>query len=185
MGVKGKRKCSVCGRWVDSEVAIVINKITYCDVCGEPRKKEVLINKALNDYIYELCEHDQAVMAMMCTQIKRMKDENEGYKASGILATLKYMYEILDPPVEFKPEYGVANVPYFYYQAKKFNEQYFEVKKKLEEEPLQELPTREVTLKRSSMIKEDNEFWTNKKEKELGADLDLNALIIIKKKKKY
>ena len=95
------------------------------------------------------------------------------------------MYEILDPPVEFKPEYGVANVPYFYYQAKKFNEQYFEVKKKLEEEPLQELPTREITLKRSSMIKEDNEFWVNKKEKELGADLDLNSLIIINENEKY
>lgn len=35
------------------------------------------------------------------------------------------------------------------------------------------------------MIKEDNEFWTNKKEKELGADLDLNSLIIINENEKY
>ena len=68
----------------------------------------------LNDYIYKLCGEDNSLMPMMGSQIKKMKEEN-GYKASSILATLKYMYELKDPPLEFNPDYGVHDVIYFYH----------------------------------------------------------------------
>lgn len=176
-----KKKCCVCGFRFDSELILTIDKKNYCEKCANTTlkriEKEKKDNKALNDYIYHLCEEDGALMGLMGKQIKTMKEEHH-YKTSGILATLKYMYEILDPPVEFNPEYGINNVIYYYYQAKKFNEQYFNLKRKAEE-PFEEPPNRVVTLKRSDIIQEEETFWKKKKEKELGPDMDLNSLITI------
>lgn len=175
-----KKKCCVCGFRFDSELIVTYDKKNYCENCGPKEikriEKEKKDNKALNDYIYQLCGEDSALMPLMGKQIKNMKEEYE-FKSSGILATLRYMYEILDPPIEFIPEYGLANVPYFYYQARKFHEQYFNVKKQAENE-IEVPPPRIITLKRSDIIQEEEEFWRIKKQKEMGSDIDLNALVM-------
>ena len=57
------------------------------------------------------------------------------------------------------------NVIYFYHQAKAFNEKYFELKRKAEED-IEPPPDKIITIKRSSLVQEDEEFWKKKKEKE-------------------
>ena len=173
-----KKKCCLCEYYFDSTLITTVDKKNYCSSCFEKFQKEKKINKDLNDYIYKLCGEDGSLMPMMGSQIKKMKEEN-GYKASSILATLKYMYELKDPPVEFNPDYGVHDVIYFYHQAKTFNEKYFELKRKAEEDDIESPPDKIITIKRSSLVQEDEEFWKKKKEKEMGVDIDLNALILI------
>lgn len=171
-----RKKCKICGNLLNEDEIIVIDKLNYCVECAEIREKEKKYNKKLNEYIYSLCGGDRAVMPLMCKQIKNMKDEY-GYISSGILATLKYMYEIMSPPIEFNPEYGVANVPYYYYQARNFNVKYFYLKEKAKEDVCEPEP-KTIVLKRSSMMEQDKNFWENKKEKEMGPDIDLNSIIL-------
>lgn len=171
-----RSKCKICGTLLNDDDVVVIDKIKYCAKCAEAREKEKKYNKKLNEYIYKLCGEDRFAMPLMCKQIKNMKDEY-GYISSGILATLQYMYEIMTPPLEFNPEYGVANVPYYYYQAKNFNIKYFYLKEKAKREIL-EPEDKTIVLKRSSIMEQDKKFWEDKKEKEMGPDIDLNSIIL-------
>ena len=117
-------------------------------------------------------------MPRLGQQIKKWKEEY-GWNSKAILLTLQYMYELCDPPVEFNPEFGLGNVAFYYYHAKKHYEQCRALKKIAEDSEEEDIPPRYITLKRSNIIKDDEEFWKKKKEKELGPLLDLNDLIIL------
>lgn len=181
MGVKGQRKCCVCGKNFPSTLIYTIDAKNYCHVCGaelqKTRQKEIDANKKLNDYLYKLAG-DKDLMPFWCKQIKSLKDDN-GWKSEGILATLKYVFEIQGhPPIE-NPEFGIAwVVERYYYSAKKYHEQLYALKK-TPDEVIQEIllmPAHEIVLKRSDLIKKDDSFLEKKKDLTYGPVLSMDDI---------
>lgn len=102
--------------------------------------------------------------------VKQIKNLHENYhmKYSAITATLQYMYEFSDENIVFDPHICLANIPYYYLDAKEF----FLIKymrEKDNEDYIKEIinkPENIVVLERSNLIKYDNIFDQNKRGKD-------------------
>ena len=184
MGVngRGRRKCCICGSFFPADLIYTIDAKNYCHNCGEDikakREKEIRKNKELNDYLYMLANQDKDLMPFFCKQVKSMKDENQ-WKAESILAVLKYIFEIMEDTPTFDPEFGIRGlVEAFYYPAKKYYEQVFALRK-TPEELIQEIllmPPKEITMRRSDIIKRDEHFLEKKKNLTYGPELDMDDI---------
>lgn len=89
------------------------NGLYYCKSCYPDRLKELGNNKELNDFLYNLCQ-DSELMPFLREQVTYMVNHN-GYKESGILNTLKYIYSHLDNPPVFYPSGGIRYMVTRYY----------------------------------------------------------------------
>ena len=77
------------------------------------------------------------------------------------------MYEYLDPPLEFDEKICLANVPYYFLDAKEYFLKLWE-NKKISSNLVEQILTRPetiITLERSELIKQDSIFLEKKKEK--------------------
>lgn len=179
MGKKTK-KCAGCGREVDPNIEIieVIGGKNYCPTCATTRKKEIQVNKELNDFLYNLCGKENDLMPFLTKQVKRMKEEYD-YKASGILATLKYVFVLSDAPPTFKIEYGIEGVVVRnYYKARKYYEQVYHLKQQSPEAIDEALlsSAREVHLSRQVMTSQEEAFTEKRKNMEYGPLIDLDSI---------
>ena len=110
--------CPYCKEAIeDKEIAIKKSNKYYHKECYEQVQAEKEANKSeyekLIDYIYKL--YDKQIPAFVFKQIKDYVNEY-GMKHSGILRTLKYVYEELEIP--FNEENGIGIVLYKYLEAK-------------------------------------------------------------------
>ena len=107
-----------------------------------------------------------------------MKEEN-GWKAESILAVLKYIFEINEDPPVIIPEVGIrALVETYYYPAKKYYEQVFALRKTPDEviQQILSMPPKEISMRRSDIIKRDVKFLEKKKDIEYGPALDMDDI---------
>ena len=177
MKKSNKSKCCVCGRYVDNELILMIDKKKYCPECGKERQKEKKDYKELMDYIYNLCHKDQTAMGLMVKQIKEYVETYE-YKYGGILYTLKYAFELLEEPYEFIPDAGISFVPYLYHQAYEFCRQYYDLKQTDEEliDEVLSMPPIVYDIKRSQIIADDKQFWEEKRKGQGRSMLDMDDI---------
>lgn len=176
-GPTSVRKCSICGRSFSKEEIIVKNGKNYCPDCNKKKEKEAQDYKDLMAYIDEVSEHDRFLMPMVASQIKKFKTD---YNVTNeeILSTLKYMFELKEPPVQFIPESGIAILPYFFREAQLFYKQNKELALTTEQK-IQEtfsMPVVQVVIKRSSIIKQQQEFEEERKKKENRVVIDLDDI---------
>lgn len=125
-------KCKVCKKYILKIKSIEKNNSFFCSKCYNKLQKEKESKKSdyekLIDYLYEL--YNGQIPVFVFKQIKDYKAEY-GMKDSGILLTLKYIYEQLE--MKFDESNGIGMVIYQYENAKKewLHEQ--EINKAIEE----------------------------------------------------
>ena len=174
-----KSKCTVCGRFIDEQEIIRVNNKKYCSICGEPVLKKANEYKELMEYIYNLCNKDQAVMGLVSKQIKDFVEKNE-YTYTGILFTLKYVFELREEKLEFRPEMGLAFVPYYYVEARNFHKQVYQLDLTPEEEIERALEESRkfitIELKRSDLNAEEEKFWDEQRKKMGREMLDMDDI---------
>lgn len=112
-------KCKFCGKLIeDKSNAIKKSNGWWHNDCLKEKEKQKSENKSdyekLIDYIYEL--YDGNIPVFIFKQIKDYVNEY-GMKYSGILLTLKYIYEELEMP--FDEENGIGMVVYKYSECSK------------------------------------------------------------------
>lgn len=176
------KKCSKCGLNYPIETVVSIGGKNYCPKCKIERDQEANDYKELVDYIWCLSENDNDIFPMITMQIKRLKEniplKDGQLRNRDILATLKYMYEYREPPLVYKPEFGISNIWAFYREAQKFYKQSEQlshtdddlIKQSLTKKPIQ------VVINRSELIKQDQEFEEKKRQQEHRQILDLDAI---------
>lgn len=178
-----RRKCCICQKMFTYDMIYTIEGKNYCHPCGDEFKakelKEIKKNKELNDYLYRLAGQDRDLMPLLGRQAKTLKEEHS-WRTESILATLRYAFDICDPPAIFRPEFGIKNlVEAYYYPAKKYYEKVFELRK-TPDEVIQEIllmPPKEIVLKRSALMKKDEVFSEKKKNLTYGPVLDMDDII--------
>lgn len=159
-----KVKCRFCKTQIEKETAIAVpegkrNKYycnNECKVNDENKSKakqvkkqqtaeqEVSHWKQLMDYITSLYGN-KINYPFLCTQIKNMKNEF-GMKDSGILLTLKYMYEIRE--LTFDDDKGLGLIPYYYQDAKNFYIRKFKIEEMVKNTEFKEEPIIITKIKR-------------------------------------
>lgn len=175
---KGYRKCTQCGQIFPKGEIVQISGKAYCLKCSKPKAKESKDNSALSAYLYDLCDKEQDLMPFLMTQVKRLKDQY-GFKTTGILATLHYLFDITDNPPVFKSEYGIEGIVIKnYYQAKKYYESIRELYKQLPEDIDEALktPVKEVHLNKQVMQESSQAFINKQKDLQYGPAIDLNSI---------
>lgn len=118
-------------------------KVYYCSTCLEIRNREAKAHYDLVDYIYQ--KHDYKHKGIggeyVVAQIKVLKNMYPHYKEGGMLASLKYYYEVLNNDIHPNP---FKLIPYIYDEAKLFYEKRREIKmeylKIKEQKPLESKP---------------------------------------------
>ena len=150
----------------------------YCPKCAAPKKKEVEANKKLASYLYELCDQERELMPFLMTQVKRLKSQYS-FKTTGILATLKYVFELSEIPPVFKPEIGIESIVIKnYYFAKKYYEELHHLAKQSPEEIDSTLtaPVHEVHLDSVRLAQNNNFFKEKQKNLQYGPPIDLDSI---------
>lgn len=124
-----KCKCAICGKEFDRDI---VQSVKYgnrryahynCYPEGEkiPLKKKNK-NAEIIEYLIKLYGKDKVNYPLVGTQIKRYVEQ--GYKESGILASLKWWYEIQGHSVvddaDKNKNGGLGIIPYVYPQAKEY-----------------------------------------------------------------
>ena len=177
---KGYRKCCVCGEQVPSDVAKIINNKAYCITCGEARLKEVKDNVALRDYLYKLCDGRGEFLPFLLKQASQLKNNADyGFKTSGILATLKFVFETSENPPIFNPETGIEWIIIRnYYKAKKHYAQIRELEKfpEIEIDEALAAPEKEVHINKQLVETRQKQFRDKIKDKTFGPIIDLNTI---------
>ncbi len=194
-----EKKCSKCGKVCKIEELVPIGehqegvdigsiKEVYCQDCwskyGKARNREIKIRKQLNDYLYELANHDQYAMILFLSQIKKLqnftaKEGKHKYKDSGILLTLKYAFELSNVRPKIDPNIGIYGLILKYYPiAMRF---YQDCKDTvyLSKEEIDELYAREsveVHIKRSTLEERDRKHTEKLKDWEYGPKIDLDSI---------
>ena len=174
----GKAKCVSCGRKFEADAIIEIDAKKYCPDCARARLKEKEINKKLNNFIYNLCGQDKDAMPFLGRQIKNMTECN-GWKPSGILATLEYIYEELPNPPEYNPMYGIQPMVERYYPiARDRCLQQFQLDK-FPDEQIKEIFNVKpiiINVKRSDIIQQREGFMERYKDRIYGKAIDLDEI---------
>lgn len=150
-------KCKWCGKIIENKLnATKKGNYWWHNSCLEKKEKQKNENKSdyekLIDYIYEL--YNGHIPVFIFKQIKDYVNEY-GMKYSGILLTLKYIYEELEMP--FDEENGIGMVVYKYSEAKNEWLKQREIDKAIEEFEFEE---KEVVVNK----KIDNKQWLKVKE---------------------
>lgn len=175
------RKCSICGTYSSINENTVYKGQNYCSKCNAERELDAKAYRELTDYIQKLADYDNSIFVLIGRQIKSLKEVKEGEYAltnAMILSTLKYMYELKERPLTFKPEFGIANVPYYFREAQQFYYQYDhllqteekKIKESLSREPVQ------IALKRSNIIKQQEAFEEKRKKQKNLFLIDLDDI---------
>lgn len=141
-------KCNTCNTVLDMETAQVRREkgkdVLYCPTCCHDREIQARAHKELLDYIYETHNYREKQIGgeYIVAQIKILKGMYPHYKETGMLASLKYYYEVLGNDVHPNP---FKLIPYIYEDAKEFYQKkraitrhYMELKNepKVEREPI-------------------------------------------------
>lgn len=126
-------KCKFCGKLIEDKTnATKKSNGWYHNSCVEEKEKQKNENKSdydkLIDYIYEL--YNGNIPVFIFKQIKDYVNEY-GMKYSGILLTLRYIYEELEIP--FDEENGIGLVVYKYSECSKNWQRQQEINKAIEE----------------------------------------------------
>lgn len=171
------RKCSICERTFSKEEITLINGKNYCPKCKKKKEKDAQDYKDLMAYIDEISNKDRFLMPMVASQIKKFKTD---YNVTNeeILSTLRYMFELKEPPIQFVPESGIAILPYFFREAQLFYKQNKELAL-ITEQKIQESYNSEpvrITIKRSAIIKQQQEFEEERRKKENRVVIDLDDI---------
>lgn len=150
-------KCKFCGKLIEDKAnATKKSNGWWHNECLKEKEKQKNENKSdyekLIDYIYEL--YNGNIPVFIFKQIKDYVNEY-GMKYSGILLTLKYIYEELEMP--FDEENGIGMVVYKYSEAKNEWLKQREIDKAIEEFEFEE---KEVVVNK----KIDNKQWSKVKE---------------------
>ena len=174
----GKSVCKGCGIRFPTEDMTVVSGLKYCPECAKPRLKEARTNIELNDYLFNLCNKDQDVMPYLTTQVKLMVDNNN-FKPSGILATLKYVYDDSETAPPFNPRSGIQYIVQKYYStARDFYIQVHHLNQTSEDEikRILTMPTETITLTRSELDARDKRSSEKRKDELYGKEIDLNDI---------
>lgn len=137
-----------------------ISNKRYCEECAVVRQQEADNYKKLCTYIYEnLNGKDTCDMGVLTNNIRMMK-RRFGFTDSQIYFTLVYMYEYEEdnPPPPFENENSLLTILRYYSSAKAFWRSYKQLRvKKNEIEQALTLPQNVITIKRSDLIKQEEE----------------------------
>lgn len=152
-------KCKWCGELIeDKSNATKKSNGWWHNNCLEEKEKQKNENKSdyekLIDYIYEL--YDGNIPIFVFKQIKDYVNEY-GMKYSGILLTLKYIYEELEIP--FDEENGIGLVVYKYSECSKEWQRQQEINKAIDEFEFEEkevVVNKKINNKQWSKVKEIN-----------------------------
>ena len=152
-------KCKWCGELIENKSnATKKSNGWWHNNCLEEKEKQKNENKSdyekLIDYIYEL--YDGNIPVFVFKQIKDYVNEY-GMKYSGILLTLKYIYEELEIP--FDEENGIGLVVYKYSECSKEWQRQQEINKAIEEFEFKEkevVVNKKINNKQWSKVKEIN-----------------------------
>lgn len=152
-------KCKICKKEIiDKENAIKKSNGYYHKECYNKLQKEKEENKSdyekLIDYIYKL--YNGNIPVFIFKQIKDYVNEY-GMKYSGILLTLRYIYEELEIP--FDEENGIGLVVYKYSECSKEWQKQQEINKAIEEFEFEEkevVVNKKINNKQWSKVKEIN-----------------------------
>lgn len=125
-----KCKCAICGEEFDRDIiqAVKHGARRYahynCYPEGELvplKEKKKNKNADIFEYLIKLYGKDNVNYPLIATQIKKYVEQ--GYKESGILASLKWWYEIKGHNVateDRNQNNGLGIIPYIYPQAKEY-----------------------------------------------------------------
>lgn len=122
--LKIKDRVYVCDETCKAEYEAKLNKSKPNQTVSAPSDWKMLM-EYLKQLYGENCNY-----GMLCSQIKKMQNDY-GYKCSGILLTLRYMYETLELP--FDPSNGLGLVAYKYNEAKQHYIKMHKIKKAIEQ----------------------------------------------------
>lgn len=154
--------CRYCGQKIDREreEVIILKDRCYAHVgcCseGEGTLLPPLLDKdliVLYDYINQLFNYEKTPVRIK-NQIKKYVNE-EGYTYSGILATLKYFYELQGGDIS-KANDGITIVEYMYDIAKKYYFSLYLTEKLNEDKTFQEPKVKEYKIEVDTQVKELN-----------------------------
>ena len=172
-------QCVVCQKTLlEKDMKKLDGSKWYCPSCAEVRSKEIETNKAMNDFLYKLSGEDADAMPNLVRQVKKLRDDN-GWKLEAILATLEYVYDG-GPNLTYNPQYGIISVVERYYPiVRDFYIDRRELRWKFPEEEVLEIlgqPPRIITMKRSQILKKEQEYTEKQKNILYGPPLDLDDI---------
>lgn len=142
-------KCKYCGVDITNKSnATKKSNGYYHNDCLIKEEEERNLNKTdwqkLLDTINDIYDGN-CNFPFICKQLKTLKQENEGWKDSGINYTLWYYVNILE--CKFNPEFGIQWILSKYYEeAKRFYIKQIELKKKSKEIDL-DIDKNKLTMK--------------------------------------
>lgn len=122
--------CPMCKEPLDMDTAEAREekgkKVYYCARCISIRNREARAHYDLVDYIYQKHSYKEKGIGgdYIVTQIKLLKNTYPHYKETGMLASLKYYYEVLKKDIHPNP---FKLIPYIYEDAKAFYEKKREI----------------------------------------------------------
>ena len=121
-------KCSVCGKILMGGLRYANKGRIFCYDCYQKETEKIIEEDNKKDKIFDYIKKQYQINDLpesIVSGISRLF--KDGYKQSGLLYTLYYMYEI--KCLDFEPEFLIINIKNYYDEAK----QYLEEQKIIEE----------------------------------------------------
>jgi len=189
-------KCASCGAEISvieedaSTKPYMVAGKKYCQHCGEIKSLETKQLVELRDYINDspyLANGDKDCWPYLTRQIKQLVEE-DGFKYTGILLTLKYIYEDKENGIkrlpEFSPEIGITWMVEKYYPiARKKEEERRAIKLKRQEKFTEEmiqaqnnLPLQIIYIDKEAVAEEDRRVRERRKDRRFGPMIDINEI---------
>lgn len=170
-------KCSRCGLSFPKETIKKISGKNYCESCFVKRTKELEDYKELKDTIQNYLSPENSDWPLISKQIKEFH-ENYDMTYRGLTYTFKYIFEYREVETKFDLSYGISFVSSYYPAAQRFFKEVWRLKGEDVDtiEDILNRPTQVITLKRSDLIRRDQEF-EEKRRKILGLEsIDIDSI---------
>lgn len=116
MATERKVKCKICGKQDYKANMVQVGKRYSCKECYEETGGE-----SDWDLLFETIKriYGKEPNGIMYRQLKEFRDSPYNYTDSGMNATLKYVYDILDIPLK-EDVRGIGIIPYYYDECKQY-----------------------------------------------------------------
>lgn len=161
-------RCPSCKEPLDMDTAVKRldkgKEVYYCPRCIEARNREARAHYDLLDYIYQKHGYKEKGIGgeYVAGQIKVIKNMHPHFKETGMLASLKYYYEICGNEIHPNP---YKLIPYIYEEAKEF----YEHRREITRHYLATLEERKNTPSKPVIVKSEP-FKPKLKVKEIDLD---------------
>ena len=178
-----KRKCTVCGKYVDIDLTTKINDKYYCPDCKDAPLDEKNSYEALMKYIYEDLKFRKydITMGRVARNVAKLKADY-GMDNHSILLVLRYMYEFNDepiPPPKMETEADIFLVLKYYRDADSFWKQWMKNAGMSFEDMYKALhtPPRTIVMNRSDLIKQSDRDALRRAKRENREKLSVDDIV--------